>query len=57
MIFPEAYKVQGSYPFSETNFQDFSRTLIDFSSTLTLFSRCCSRVSLGISMPDDPYFQ
>ena len=26
--------VQGSYPFSETNFQDFSRTQTDFSRTL-----------------------
>ena len=25
---------QGSYPFSETNFQDFSRTQIDFSRAL-----------------------
>jgi len=26
--------IQGLYPFSETNFQDFSRTQIDFSRTL-----------------------
>ena len=55
MIFPEAYKVQGSYSFSETNFQDFSH--IDFSSTLKLFPKYCSRISLGISMLDDSYIQ
>ena len=26
--------IQGSYPFSDTNFQDFSRTQIDFSRAL-----------------------
>ena len=26
--------IQGSYPFSETNFQDFSRTQIDYSRAL-----------------------
>ena len=28
------YDYQGSYPFSETNFQDFSRSQIDFSRAL-----------------------
>ena len=37
---------QGSYPFSDTNFQDFSRTQIDFSRTPIDFSRTPNEVQI-----------
>ena len=50
--------LQGLYPFSETNFQDFSRTQIDFSETpnLTLINHLISKY-FKISSPHMLYIQ
>ena len=49
--------LQGLYPFSETNFQDFSRTQIDFSETPNLTLNHLISKYFKISSPRMLYIQ
>ena len=49
--------LQGLYPFSETNFQDFSRTQIDFSGTPNLTLNHLISKYFKISSPHMLYIQ
>ena len=46
----QVHSYQGSYPFPETNFQDFSRTQIEFSTALK-FSLTPSIPNLSVNSP------